>query len=128
MEESVQTVSSGSWSSGWATLRIIKGGAVSHRIYKYEEVVASWNNNLFNHNTMGDSELCLLVVMLRSGLVQSKKHFAWTLDRTYGLVQADCWTLDWILKDRSGRSGSGNPQVRTLNPKYNLQKNSVNII
>jgi hypothetical protein len=39
--------------------------------------------------------------MPRSGLVQFKGHFAWTLNRAYGSVQADCWTLDWTLKDWS---------------------------
>ena len=51
----------------------------------------------------------LQIVMPWSGLVQFKGHIAWTLDRTYGLVQADCWTLDWTLKDWSGRFSSGNP-------------------
>jgi hypothetical protein len=53
--------------------------------------------------------LVMLVVMPWSGLVQFKGHFAWTLDWIYGSVQADCWTLDWTLKDQSGRFGSGNP-------------------
>ena len=46
-----------------------------------------------NKDTVGDIPqlLCYVwLVMPRSGLVQFKGHFAQTLNRTYGSVQADC--------------------------------------
>ena len=55
---------------------------------------------------------CEGTLMPWSGLVQFKGHFAWTLNQTYGSVQADCWTLDWMLKDPFWKLLSGYERLR----------------
>ena len=80
-----------------------------HQTVRLTKFCLKWHVGTKALSCKYNKDTYLMVVMPRSGLVQFKGHFAWTLNRTYGSVQADCRILDWTLKDRSSRFGSGNP-------------------